>query len=45
MDDGYPYLWIIFGAVACLGAAWLAFRYWRTRQESVTEEDIKTYGK
>ena len=42
MDDGYPYLWIIFGAVACLGAAWLAFRYWRTRQESVTEEDIKT---
>lgn len=43
MDDGYSYLWIIFGALVCLGAAaWLAFRYWKSRQENVTEEDIKT---
>lgn len=42
MDEGYSYLWIIFGAMACLGAAGLAFRYWRARQENVTEEDIKT---
>ena len=43
MDDGYSYLWIIFGTVFCLGAAaWLVFRYWKSRQESVTEEDIKT---
>jgi putative hemolysin len=43
MDDGYSYLWIVFGAVACFGAAlYLVFRYWKSRQESVTEEDIKT---
>lgn len=43
MDDGYSYLWIIFGVLVCLGAAvWLAFRYWKSRQENVTEEDIKT---
>lgn len=43
MDDGYSYLWIIFGAAACLAAAaWLGFLYWKSRQESVTEEDIKT---
>ena len=43
MDDGYSYLWIIFGALVCLGAAmWLVFRYWKSRQENVTEEDIKT---
>ncbi len=43
MDDGYSYLWIIFGAVACLAAvAYMGFRYWKSRQESVTEEDIKT---
>ena len=36
-------IWIIFGAVFCFGAlGWLTFRYWKSRQESVTEEDIKT---
>lgn len=43
MDDGYSYLWIFFGVLACLGAAaWLGFRYWKSKKDSVTEEDIKT---
>lgn len=43
MDDGYSYLWLILGLVVCLVAVGiLAFLYWKSRQDKVTEEDIKT---
>ena len=41
MDDGYSYLWLILGLVVCLAAVGiLAFLYWKSRQDKVTEEDI-----
>lgn len=43
MDDGYWYLWIFLGALACLGAVgWLGFWYWKSKKDNVTEDDIKT---
>lgn len=44
MDDGHSYMaWIILALVACVGIAlWLLARYRKSRQENVTEEDIKT---
>lgn len=43
MDDGYSYLWVILAAAAVLAAAaGLFWRYWKSKQENVTEEDIKT---
>lgn len=43
MDDGYSYLWLVFGVLACLAAlGCAAFFYWKSRRDNVTEEDIKT---
>lgn len=43
MDDGYSYLWVILAAAALLAAAaGLLWKYWKAKQENVTEEDIKT---
>lgn len=44
MDDGYPYLAIIIigtAAVLC-AAAYVIWRYYKSKQENVTEEDIMT---
>lgn len=43
MDDGNSYLWIVIAVVAVLcAAAYLVWRYRKSREENVTEEDIKT---
>lgn len=44
MDDGYSYLGIIIAATAVLlcAAAYMIWRYYKSKQENVTEEDIMT---
>lgn len=44
MDDGYSYLGIIIAATAVLlcAAAYVIWRYYKSKQENVTEEDIMT---
>ena len=43
MEDGYWHLWIFGGVWICVGiAGWLAFRYWKSKKDNVTEDDIKT---
>lgn len=43
MEDGYWHLWIFGGVWICMGiAGWLAFRYWKSKKDNVTEDDIKT---
>lgn len=44
MDDGYSYLLLVLAAAAAaaVAAAWLVWRRFRMKKESVTEEDIKT---
>ena len=43
MDDGYSFLWVMFGVFALLAfLGGMAFWYWKSRRDNVTEEDIKT---
>lgn len=44
MDDGYSYLGIIIAAaaVAFCAVAYMIWRYYKSKQENVTEEDIMT---
>ncbi len=41
MDDGYSYLWMMLGAVVLAVAGWLFWKYRKSKEENVTEEDIK----
>ena len=42
MDDGYSFLWVMFGVFALLAfLGGMAFWYWKSRRDNVTEEDIK----
>ena len=43
MEDGYWHLWIFGGVFICLGiAGWFVFRYWKSKKDNVTEDDIMT---
>ena len=43
MEDGYWHLWIFGGVFICLGiAGWFVLRYWKSKKDNVTEDDIMT---
>ena len=43
MEDGYWHLWIFVVVFICLGiAGWFVFRYWKSKKDNVTEDDIMT---
>lgn len=42
MEEGFPYLWFILGAMVVVVAGYLIWRYRKSRAENVTEEDIMT---
>lgn len=42
MDDGYSYLGIIIAAAALCAVAYVVWRYYKSKGENVTEEDIMT---